>query len=154
MGGFYMRDDGTWPPPGAYGEQCADTYGLAMQGVSGLAALSQVARAQQGYLVSDGNETHCTSCGSVSHEAADCVAQHSAAAHRTALADVASLASRVADLETQLVGKDATIAGLRTEIERLSARHGAAGDPQTGASIPCETPRAFSYGWATNWRMR
>jgi hypothetical protein len=104
------------------------------------------------YLVSDGNETHCPHCGSVSHDAADCPA------HRAAIADVASLASRVADLETQIIGQDATIAGLRTHIAdlegHLSARHGAAGEPQTGVSIPCETPRAFSYGWATNWRMR
>jgi hypothetical protein len=42
-----------------YGEQCADTNGLA---------------------ASDGNETHCPYCCSVSHDAADCPTQHVGAA--------------------------------------------------------------------------
>lgn len=111
-----------------YGEQCADTDGLAM------------------YLVSDGNETQCARCGSMSHDAEDCPVVE---------ARENALERECARLNKHITGQDAMIAGLRTEIERLSARHGVVGDPQTGAR-PSETPSAnpFAYGWATNWKMR
>ena len=83
-------------------------------------------------------------------------------------ARIASRDKTIDALTRQIIGMDATMAGLRTEAKRLSelaqdlqaqlsARHGAAGDPQTGAApSPDETPRAnpFRHGWATNWKMR
>lgn len=142
-----------------YGEQCADTDGLALRD-----AFERGNVATYHYVVSDGHEADTDGMANVRAVAdvgflcEQTVALESRLANRDRTIDT---------LMTQLIGKDATIAGLRTEAQRLSelaqglqaqlnARHGAAGEPQTGASTPCETPRVnpFAHGWATKHRLR
>lgn len=144
MGGFYMRDEVAMQQQMAerpllqqYGEQCADTDGLAK------------------YMVSDGHESY--EAFGISPDALK-VTSGMAPATR-AQADVAELCERVAELETQVTGRDATIAGLRTEVLRLqdelcTLRLAHLSALQTPS--PSETPRVnpFTHGWATNWRLR
>jgi|ERR1700722_7218656 len=155
MGGFYMHDTD-------YGEQCADTDGLALKMVvladKAARRLDSQARCWHAF---DGGV--CVRCGAQRVTDASRSSQANTILTERLLATEAKLAAAMIDmgaLQSRVVTAEQATRDIMVETQRLSdlcisQAAELAQRPQLPAPEVTE-PRGnpFAYGWATNWRMR